>query len=261
MPRFANLGSVTRLDVLPDTRSAEERRAALDAARDAPPARALLDEAIGQLRRAHELAKKSRPGDAFWEQLDDAYEAIDTYLEHLIETSGLQVRCGPRCSACCTDIVPAFAVEGLRMVRELKRRSYGTTRIQRAVEIARRFQKMLLAAGPDAGKTRSEAYRRTQLQWRRLGQPCPALDDDGDCALHLDRPIACRAYFSVEDPAHCEPRHPRFLEAERPPIWSHPREHEFEKLLLAISQTLGLPPTPNLPWALAQLHDHELAES
>jgi Fe-S-cluster containining protein len=252
---------VHRLDVLPDTRTPAQRREALEAARDGHQARALLDAALTALDRARGLVDPtSYPPDEFWEELEAAYEHVDAYMKHLIDTAELQVRCGPRCSACCVDVVPTFSVEGIRLLREIKPRADGTTRIQRAVELARRFQKMLLAAGPDAGDTSSEAYRRVQLQWRRLGQPCPMLGDDGNCVAHARRPLGCRAFFSIEDPAHCEATHPRFLTAERPPIWSHPREHEFERKLVEIGAELGLDPTPNLPWAIARLHDDPLAD-
>jgi murein DD-endopeptidase MepM/ murein hydrolase activator NlpD len=45
-----------------------------------------------------------------------------------------------------------------------------------------------------------------------------------------------RAHVHVEDPAHCEPRSPRFLIAERPPVWGHPRECEVE---IALATTIG----------------------
>lgn len=261
MPTFDNLDRVRKLDVLPDQRSRSERRQALDEARDAPAARELLASAIAALEDAKRHLGNGRvPPESFWDALDDAYERVDAYMAHLIETAELQVRCGPRCSACCTDIVPTLPLEGLRLTRELRTRADGTVRLSRAVEVARGFQKLLLEQGPEAGNSGSEAYRRAQLEWRRRGQPCPILADDGNCSAHGHRPIACRAYFSVEDPSHCEPRHPRFLEAERPPIWSHPREHEFEARLKSLGEQLGLEPSPNLPWALARQHDHPLAE-
>lgn len=250
-----------RLDVLPDTRSPAQRREALEAARDGHQARALLDAALNALDRARALVSPTGyPPSTFWEEIEAAYEHVDAYLAHLIDAAKLQIRCGPRCSACCVDVVPTFSVEGIRLLRDLRDRADGTQRVQRAINLARQFQKKLLAAGPEAGDTSSEAYRRVQLEWRRLGQPCPMLGDDGNCVSHAQRPLGCRAFFSIEDPAFCEANHPRFLTAERPPIWSHPREHEFERRLLEIGHALGLEATPNLPWALARLHDDPLAE-
>jgi Fe-S-cluster containining protein len=261
MATFANLDLVRKLDVLPDQRSTSERRKALDAVRDAPAAREILASAIEALEEAERrLGGGKIPPEVFWDAIDDAYDRLDAYLAHLIEAAGLQVRCGPRCSACCTDVVPALPLEGLRLARELRLRGDGPTRLSRSVEYARKFQKLLLKQGPEAGNSSSEAYRRAQMEWRRMGQPCPILSDDGNCSAHAERPLACRAYFSVEDPSHCEPRHPRFFQAERPPVWSHPREHVFEAKLKALGDKLGLEPTPNLPWALARLHDHHLAE-
>jgi Fe-S-cluster containining protein len=84
---------------------------------------------------------------------------------------------------------------------------------------------------------------------------------DENCTVHAHRPLACRAFVAVEDPATCAPSHPRFLAAEHPPVWAHPREHALELALLEIGRTLGLPPVPNLLWALARLHDHPLARA
>lgn len=205
-----------------------------------------------------------RPAATLWDHLSAAYDHLDAYLERLVEEAALQISCGPRCSACCTDAPPTLAIEGLRVCRALRRRSDAQKRLQRAVTYARRFQSMLLlrtGEKPTQADISSDAYRITQMEWRKLGLPCPALLDDGNCSVHEHRPLACRVHVSIEDPAHCASSHPAFLKAERPPVWGDPSEAELERRLVAIGTALGLPSTPNLAWALAALHDHPLARA
>jgi Fe-S-cluster containining protein len=147
------------------------------------------------------------------------------------------------------------------MVRALWRRKDGQRRMQRAVEQTRAFQTVLLAhTGSQAKLDGTEpSYREAQIAWRRLGHPCPVLGDDGNCSEYESRPLSCRAHVHVENPVHCEPSSPRFLIAERPPVWGHPRECEVEIALATISKLLGLQGAPNLQWGLAVFHGHRLA--
>jgi Fe-S-cluster containining protein len=195
-----------------------------------------------------------------WDLLDEVYLALDRYLADLLHEAAIDPACGPRCSACCTDLPPILPVEGLRMVRTLRRRTDGRRRMQRAVEQTRAFQEVLLAhTGSRAKLDAAEpAYRQAQIAWRRLGHPCPVLGDDGNCSAYESRPLSCRAHIHVEDPAHCEASSPRFLIAERPPVWGHPRECEVEIALATIGSLLGLQGAPNLQWGLAVFHDHPL---
>jgi Fe-S-cluster containining protein len=244
-----------RLPLLPDPRTAQERAEALAAAREEPQIRELLEQAMAALddALAHARANATEAVDG---SVTTAMEHLDAYLAALAARAALRVSCHDGCSACCTDAPPTFAVEGWRLTRALKRRSDGPARIQRAVTYARRFQDLLRKA--DALRTPLDTadprYRTVQLRFRAEGRPCPLLSDDGRCSEYARRPLACRAFTHVEDPAHCSPTHPRFLDAERPPLWGHPREAQVELRLLQLGDALGLPRTPNLPWALALLH-------
>ena len=255
---------MARLNVIADKRDKNGRAEAVARARDAPAAREQLARVGASLDQALALAQAQpgNPGAEFWEVLDRAFEDLDTYLAGLATVAELRVECRARCSACCTDIPPTFAIEGLRLTRVLKLMSDGAQRIQRSVENARRFQKMLLKNGPPetASNISSQHYRGTQLEFRAAGYPCPILDDNGNCSAYAERPLACRAHIHVLDPALCSPSHSDFLNAERPPLWGDLREAEIEHRLVSISEALGLPGTPNLPWAVATLHQHPLAQ-
>jgi Fe-S-cluster containining protein len=262
---------VVRLRVVEqDGRSPAQRAQELHRARDRDDARQQLAAVLEPLREvaarieaALAAGEPTTLSDAAWAKIDEAYVALDQYLADLLHEAAIDPACGPRCSACCTDLPPILPIEALRMARALHRRRDGTLRLQRAIEHARAFQSVLLAhtrAQPKLDAS-DPGYREAQLAWRRLGHPCPVLGDDGNCSAYEARPLSCRAHVHVETPSHCEPNSPRFLIAERPPVWGHPRECEVELALAAISRLLELPGVPNLQWGLARLHDHALARS
>ena len=253
---------VVRLRVVDeDGRTEHERAEALHVARNSTRARQKLDAVCELLAEVHrgleaqlEIHGRAKLCGALAAVLDRAYALLDIYLYELVHQAGVFPSCGPRCAACCTDVPPVLPVEALRMKQALLRLDDGRIRLQRAVEQARQFQKLLLERLPPSPRvdTSDPAYRRTQLAWRSLGYPCPVLGDDGNCVAYAARPLACRIHIHVEDPAHCEPRSPRFLKAERPPLWGHPREARVELALAGISSLLGLEGVPNLQWGLAR---------
>lgn len=247
-----------------DGRSPAQRAQDLHRARDRDDARELLAAVLDPLRQVqrrledmHADGQTPCVSESTWALLDQAYAALDRYLADLLNEAAIDPSCGPGCSACCTDLPPILPVEALRMVRALRGRDDGPRRIQQAVEQARAFQAVLVEH--TGSRTKLDAadpsYRAAQLAWRRRGHPCPMLGDDGSCSTYEARPLSCRAHQHVEDPAHCEPGSPRFLIAERPPVWGHPRECEVELALAAIGQLLGLPGVPNLQWGVARLHE------
>jgi len=254
--------------VAEDGRTATQRATALHEARAKPEALEQLVAVLEPLREGVAMleeplegqAKQAKVPDELWALLDRAYAALDRYLGHLLHAAEVDPTCGPRCSACCTDLPPVLPIEALRMVRALRQRGDASVRLQRSVGLARAFQQVLVAqfggevsAAVDFTDPR---YRAAQLIWRRLGHPCPVLGDDGNCTAYASRPLSCRAHIHVEDPGHCEPSSPRFTEVERPPLWGHPREAEVEVLLAKLGKLLDLPAVPNLQWGLARLHDH-----
>lgn len=251
-----------------DGRSPAQRAQELHRARDRDDARERLTAVLDPLREVAATieatlaaGEPARLSESAWATIDEAYVALDHYLADLLHEAQIDPACGPRCSACCTDLPPILPIEALRMARALHHRRDGATRLQRAIEHARAFQSVLLEHIGSAAKLDASdpGYRQAQLAWRRLGHPCPVLGDDGNCAVYEARPLSCRAHVHVESPAHCEPNSPRFLIAERPPVWGHPRECEVELALAAIGRMLELPGVPNLQWGLARLHDHLLA--
>ncbi len=255
-----------QLPVVADDRSAAARQDALEAARALPTSRALLDQAVAALRElARQYADDPSPGDAaaasdsLWRALDQAYAALDRYLRYLLDQAGVSPRCGSGCPSCCTAAPTILPIEGLRMARALRARDDGDARLRRAAQQSSLFHALLQRELARSDADAREVYLELQLQWRARGLPCPALDDAGRCALYDQRPLACRAYISVEDPARCDTAHPRFLGARRPQVWRSEAEARFEALLLQIGDALELPQAPNLLLALPLLFEHPLA--
>ena len=259
---------MVRLRVVePDGRSASERAQALHRVRDSPDARARLAQVLAHLRQAqvcieqlHTEGRDPVEDETFWTSLDEAYLALDRYLAELLHEAAIDPSCGSRCSACCTDAPPVLAVEALRVARALRELPEGEQRLQRASEQAAAFIKLLrerVRVEHEPIDTSDPRYRRAQLAWRHLGYRCPVLGEDGNCSAYEARPLACRVHYHVEDPAYCEPSNPRFLAAERPPVWGHPREAEVELILAAISRLLELEPVPNLQLGLSRCVERE----
>lgn len=253
---------MVRLRVVePDERGPDERAQALHRVRDSPAARARLAQVLDHLRQAQariELlraeARDPLDDEALWTSLDLAYLTLDRYLAELLHAAAIDPSCGPRCSACCTDAPPVLAVEALRVARSLREQPQGERQLQRASEQAAAFIKLLrerMRVDSQPIDTSDPRYRRAQLAWRHLGNQCPVLGEDGNCSAYDARPLACRVHYHVEQPRYCEPSDTRFLAAERPPVWGHPREAEVELKLATISRLLELPPTPNLQLGLA----------
>jgi len=59
----------------------------------------------------------------------------------------------------------------------------------------------------DLERMRDQAKARTDEDWRQLpheARRCLFLTDAGACAIYEYRPLACRRYFVVSDPADCD---------------------------------------------------------
>jgi Fe-S-cluster containining protein len=53
-----------------------------------------------------------------------------------------------------------------------------------------------------SGLEAGQSLRTLGLEYFALGIPCPFLESES-CSIHPDRPLACREYLVVSDPAHC----------------------------------------------------------
>ncbi|HSL57653.1 MAG TPA: YkgJ family cysteine cluster protein [Acidimicrobiales bacterium] len=139
--------------------------------------------------------------------LGAARSLVDAASAAFIADADIGVSCTAGCSACCSQAVPVTAAEVRSAVAAIARLPE-----ERRAEIARRAAAVtatLADAGispttfRDAGDDPA-ARRAVAGAYFAQDQPCPLLHD-GVCSIRADRPLACREYLVVSDPAHCAP--------------------------------------------------------
>lgn len=120
--------------------------------------------------------------------------------------AGTPISCGPRCGACCRQLVPVSLFEAealtswLRSLPEEQRR-----------KLEARFHHALLALR-DAGvidklvqqdwTTEKEAAAQLAIDYFHAAVPCPFLDNES-CSIHPIRPLSCREYMVTSSPELC----------------------------------------------------------
>jgi Fe-S-cluster containining protein len=124
-----------------------------------------------------------------------------------LEEAGRPVSCGPRCGACCRQLVPISEAEA-RLIRDLIERLPEPRRaaIRARFDEARRRLDAAGLLAPLLDDDRNfwdvPARDRFAVEYFRLGLACPFLEDES-CSIHPERPIACREYLVTSDPKHC----------------------------------------------------------
>lgn len=145
--------------------------------------------------------------------LQNFTSGIAAHAANSMAHHGKAVTCGPKCSACCRQLVPIspFEAESLALwIRSLPG--------DQQQAIASRFQAALLALqekgvlsyfAADLFEGAPEALKEAGLAYFSAGVPCPFLVDDL-CGIHPNRPLVCREYMVVTPPEYCaEPGHNR----------------------------------------------------
>lgn len=138
-----------------------------------------------------------------------------------VEASGRTVSCGPGCGACCRQPVPIAVSEAHRLVALI--RSWSAPR-RRAVEArfdaalarleAAGLLEPLRTLGDLEGVDARQALGRAYFD---LGIACPFLEDES-CAIHADRPIACREYLVTSEAARCADPAPEHVDLVPLPV-------------------------------------------
>jgi Fe-S-cluster containining protein len=171
----------------------------------------------------------------FFDHLAAFYDAYDRYVAHNILASKLAIVCRASCSRCCCQ--PVMSVEFFEIIniyRSLRRDAAAYGRIHDdAYTRAKEFHDELRAQDPERseGAFPAEVVQRTQRALAVRAAPCPLLQQDGRCGAYAQRPISCRMYYSLTDPALCTSEKGRNF-ALKPPL-------EVEEALAAVSARLG----------------------
>ncbi len=128
---------------------------------------------------------------------------------------GQPVSCGPKCGACCRQLVPIsnFEAEGLAAwVRSLpaEQQAVLAARFHRAL-LSLQEKGVLARLNPQMFVLASDAFKELATGYFTAGVPCPFLVDES-CSIHPIRPLICREYMVTSPPEFCaEPGHMRAL--------------------------------------------------
>ncbi|MDE1948749.1 MAG: YkgJ family cysteine cluster protein [Burkholderiales bacterium] len=158
--------------------------------------------------------------------------------------AGEPVSCRAGCGACCSHLVAVSEIEARRIGEVVDglaepRRSEVLARFERARE--RLAEAGLLDELERPQDWTGERYHRLTGAYFRLSLPCPFLEQ-GSCSIYEERPLTCREYHVVSDPAHCAlPGHPG-VRVVRPPLrffnavarWQTPATEHLEESAVAL---------------------------
>lgn len=136
---------------------------------------------------------------------------VAQHMMGVAEKSGEPVTCGPKCGACCRQMVPISSFEAEFLATWIR-----SLPVEEQSALAARFHEALLqlqAKGVLARLT-PEMFELPKEQFQALGQEyftawvaCPFLVDES-CSIHPIRPLICREYMVVTPPEFCaEPGH------------------------------------------------------
>ena len=140
------------------------------------------------------------------------YAHYDAYVAAVLRTGESAPACGRGCAHCCRHYVES--VEPFELAFLHGRIAAADEYPSRVIGLHRRvslFQSLRRAEDGDLAE--DKALYRYYLR----GVPCPFLGADGACGVYEARPMSCRMFFSLSDPAFCkgkavvDPRNRNFL--------------------------------------------------
>lgn len=133
--------------------------------------------------------------------------AVSARVAQEAEAAGTPISCGPRCGACCRQLVPVslFEAEALTdWLRALSEEQQGVLRerFHRALLTLReaRVVDKILSDEWIAG---GEPVTQLAIDYFHAAVPCPFLEDES-CSIHPIRPLSCREYLVTSPPELCQ---------------------------------------------------------
>ncbi len=136
-------------------------------------------------------------------------------MASVVAERGQPVSCGPKCGACCRQLVPIsnFEAEGLAAwIRSLPLEQQGVlaARFHRAL-LSLQEQGVLTRLNPQMFELATDAFKELGLEYFTAGVACPFLVEES-CSIHPIRPLVCREYVVTSPPEYCaEPGHMRAM--------------------------------------------------
>ncbi|MFP4053244.1 MAG: YkgJ family cysteine cluster protein [Phycisphaerae bacterium] len=119
---------------------------------------------------------------------------------------GLTLSCRKGCDACCHYLVPISPPEAFHLWEDLLALQ-GQHRRRIAESFEKAARNVLSARFTARADDQTELLREVAQWYTSLDQPCPLLNQHG-CELHSERPVVCREYNVVSNPALCDGHNP-----------------------------------------------------
>ena len=141
--------------------------------------------------------------------------SIAGQMARVVGERGQPVSCGPKCGACCRQLVPIsnFEAEGLAAwIRTLPVEQQGVLAARFHGALLMLQEKGVLAQlNPGMFELATDAFKELGLEYFTAGVACPFLVDES-CSIHPIRPLVCREYMVTTPPEFCaEPGHKRAM--------------------------------------------------
>ena len=137
----------------------------------------------------------------------DIHHQFQAWQEDQILRNALDVKCHAGCSTCCHQYpmgIHAFEILSIHLAlrgREDLPELLNACRRRR--ENYLQWLEFTLIAYPPPSWDEDDRQSLAQEHDFDDGQPCPFLDTEGLCSIHAVRPLTCRMFLSLSDPAYC----------------------------------------------------------
>lgn len=129
------------------------------------------------------------------------YRGYDAYVTEVLRTGETAPSCSRGCSHCCSHYVSS--VEPYELIFLHGRIAQGPAYPSQIIGLHRRATLFhSLRRESDGELAEDKALYRYYLR----ATPCPFLGSDGACGVYASRPMSCRMFFSLSDPAFCKGR-------------------------------------------------------
>jgi Fe-S-cluster containining protein len=166
-----------------------------------------LREAAAELKAALERlmeAPESASGyaalrEALEARMPELYRHYDAYVRAVLGTGPERITCKKGCSHCCSHYVTS--VEPYELLFLHGRINGDAGYPGKVIGMHRRAT---LFNSLRDGKTDDEAEDRALYRYYLRNQPCPFLGEGGACGVYESRPMSCRMFFSLSNPALCK---------------------------------------------------------
>jgi Fe-S-cluster containining protein len=129
------------------------------------------------------------------------YAGYDAYVTAVLRTGESAPSCSRGCSHCCRHYVAS--VEPFELIFLHSRIAGGDDYPNRVIGLHRRASLFNSLRRPEDGDL---AEDKALYRYYLRGTPCPFLGPEGACGVYEARPMSCRMFFSLSDPAFCKGR-------------------------------------------------------